>query len=471
MTASRTTNHAELWQRSALELAAGIRARTFSAREVVGAHLARIAQTNAINAVTVVLSEDALAAADRADTALARNEPIGPLHGVPYTVKENIDLVGSASSQGVPALERAMPAIDAPHIAHLRAAGAIAIGRTNLPEFGLRWHTDNALRGATRNPWNDRVTTGGSSGGDAAALATGMTPLGCGNDYGGSLRVPSAFCGTTALRPTHGRVPFASALDGPPPSITLQLFAVQGPMARRVADLDVTLSIMSGASSRDAWWTPAQIQTSPLRRVAVCREPGGRSVHPDVAAGIERAADALRDAGYVVADVDPPDLVATEEAWLTLVNTEIAVAMRPGMDPLMSNDSRRFLDLMLSWAPQADLATYMRLLAERSRHADAWRAFMANHPVVLGPVSNAPPFEVGADIRDVDSNRRIVHTMNLTTSVNMLGLPSVAVPVGVANGLPQGVQLIADRYHEGTALAAAAAIEARVGLLTPIDPR
>jgi amidase len=255
-------------------------------------------------------------------------------------------------------------------------------------------------------------------------------------------------------------------------------------MARRVADLEAALAIMSQGSPRDAWWTPAPLlPAANACRVAVCREPGGRRVHPDVAHAVERAASALRDAGYDVADIEPPDLARTEQLWLTLVHTDIAIAMRPGLDPLLSPDSRRFLDLLMSWTPAADLATYVALLAERSRIADAWRMFMAEpsaaarkrasegYPLVLGPVSTAPPFEVGADIRDADANQQIAHTMNLTVSVNLLGLPSVALPVGVANGLPVGVQLVADRYRETTALAAASAVEARVGTFTPIDPR
>ncbi len=198
----------ELWRWSAADLAQAIRTKQTSSREVVQAHLGRIAAVNdSIRAVTAVLDESALAAADAADRAVAAGEPLGPLHGVPITVKENIDLTGSANTEGAVALKDAVPPVDAPHVAQMKAAGAIPIGRTNLPDFGLRWHTDNELHGATRNPWNPARTPGGSSGGEAAALATGMTPLGMGNDYGGSLRWPSQCCGTAAIRPSLGRVP------------------------------------------------------------------------------------------------------------------------------------------------------------------------------------------------------------------------------------------------------------------------
>src|SRR4051794_18709614 len=236
----------ELWRASAHELAQAIRTRAVSSREVIAAHLARIAAVNpALNALTVVLAEEALAAADAADAALTAGQGLPPLHGVPFTVKENLDVAGSATTQGVVAFAGLVPEEDAPAIAGLRAAGAIPIGRTNMPDFGLRWHTDNALRGPTRNPWDAGRSPGGSSGGEAAALACGLTPLGIGTDYGGSVRVPAQWCGTVALRPTQGRVAQARALAPQDPSLTRQLFASPGPMARRIADLRLALAPMS----------------------------------------------------------------------------------------------------------------------------------------------------------------------------------------------------------------------------------
>ena len=186
----------EPWRMSSGDLARAIREKKLSSREVITPHLERIEAVNGeLNAITDVLADQALAAADEADRALAGGSDVGKLHGVPMTVKENIDLAGSPTTQGVPALAQATPPIDAPRIAQLRQEGAITIGRTNLPDFGLRWHTDSALRGPTLNPWDRARTPGGSSGGDAVALATGMTPLGNGNDYGGSLRWPAQCCG------------------------------------------------------------------------------------------------------------------------------------------------------------------------------------------------------------------------------------------------------------------------------------
>src|SRR5210317_1359149 len=178
----------ELFKLSATELATLISSGDVSSREVVDAHLDRIEQVNGhVNAITVVLSDSARQAADAAD-AMPRDQRVGPFHGVPFTIKENIDCVGSATTQGIPLMAEAMPTRDAPVVARMKAAGAIALGRTNMPEMGLRLSTDNPLRGRTLNPWNAELTAGGSSGGDGVALATGMTPLGLGNDIGGSLR-------------------------------------------------------------------------------------------------------------------------------------------------------------------------------------------------------------------------------------------------------------------------------------------
>ena len=235
----------KLYERTALELAALIRSKEVSSREVVQAHLDRISAVNGhVNAVTVVLAESALKAADAADA----REAAGPLHGVPFTIKENIDCVGSATTNGVPALADAHPTMDAPVVARMKAAGAIPIGRTNLPEMGLRLSTDNPLRGRTLNPWHTELTAGGSSGGEAAALATGMTPFGLGNDIGGSLRNPAYCCGITSLKPTQGRIPHAGSMEPLDAGIAVQAMLVEGPMTRSVADLRMGLSILAATS-------------------------------------------------------------------------------------------------------------------------------------------------------------------------------------------------------------------------------
>ena len=463
----------ELWRWGAADLAAAAAKGEVSSREVVQAHLDRIGEVNPrLNAVTVVLADTALAAADEVDRRQAEGAPLGPLHGVPFTVKENIELVGSATTEGVAALADAVPGLDAPHVARMKAAGGIPLGRTNLPDFGLRWHTANGLRGATVNPWDPAKTPGGSSGGEAAALATGMTPLGLGNDLGGSLRVPSQCCGTAALKPSFGRVPYARSLEPRDPGLAIQLMAVQGPMARHVRDLRLAFAAMAGSDPRDPVSVPAPLEGPPAPapvRVAVVVDPGGGGVDPGVAEAVRSAADALADAGYAVEEAEPPRLADAAASWATLLSTEIVV-IRPLLDPLVSDEAHRFLDLFLEVAPPTDLAGLVDGYTARHGLAREWSEFQAAHPLVLGPVMSTPPFEVGYDVSGPDAVRELVHRMRLVVAVNNLGLPAAAVPTGMASGLPQGVQVIGARYREDLCLDAAEAIERRLGVLAPIDP-
>ncbi len=465
----------------AVEIARRVRERRLSAREAVDAHLARIAEVDpAVHAVTCVLQDEARAAADALDRALARGArrrhgaaapgAVGPLAGVPITVKENIDLLGSATTHGIRALRDAKPASDAPHVALLRAAGAIPIARTNLPDFGMRWHTDSDLHGPTRNPWDPARSPGGSSGGEAAALATGMTPLGLGNDYGGSVRVPSAFCGTCAIRPTLGRIPQHASLAPVEPGPTAQLMSVQGPMARRVEDLRLALAIMSARSARDPWWTPAPLEPDPAGvplRVAVSEDPAGLGTHAHVRAGVRKAADALSDAGYAVESIDPPELARAAELWTELICADVRTGLAM-MEGVMSVGGARFLRGLVEATKELDLPGYIAAFGERNRIARLWSQFLERYPLVLGPVCTEPPLPAGSDLEDP---ARMPRVMRLTVCVNLLGLPAVALPVGVADGLPMGVQLIGERYRELTCLDAAARVESALGRLTPIDPR
>lgn len=460
---------------SASDIAAAIRTKKISSREVIAAHLERIQALNEeVRAVTRVLSQEALAAADEADRVLARGGEAGPLHGVPMTVKENIDVVGSATTQGVKALAEAVPSLDHPRIAQLKKAGAIPLARTNLPDWGLRWHTESDLHGATRNPWDRARTPGGSSGGDAAALATGMTPLGNGNDYGGSLRWPAQCCGIASIKPSRGRVPHASALQPGDPPLTIQMFAVEGPMARRVSDLRLALASMIAADARDPWWTPAPFRGARIPtpvRVAVTANPGGGTVHPDVHDGVKKAALALERAGYAVEEVDPPAVEEAAMLWLSLVGAEIRTALWPAITGMVSSGAREFMDEFLTRVPVIDLNDYIQGFAARNGIARRWSQFFERYPLVLGPVSTEPPFRVGLDLEGPDASWSIFLSMRLVVSVNLLGLPAAAVPVGVAAGLPQGVQIVGSMYREDLCLDAAEAVENELGTLTPIDPK
>jgi amidase len=457
----------ELWRLGVTDLVSLVSNREVASREVLESFIARIQAINpTVNAVTVTLAESALAAAREADETLARGEANGPLHGIPVTVKENVDVAGSATTQGVVGLQHNVPDIDAPHIAQLRRAGAIPLARTNLSDFALRWHTANELHGATRNPWDETRTPGGSSGGDAVALATGMSCLGIGNDIGGSLRIPAQFCGIASIRPTLGRVPMASVLEPKNRPMSPQLMSVQGPMARRVRDLRLALRSMSGPDPRDPWWTPAPFEGPVLpRRVGVWI--GGDDVHVDD--GVRSAAEALADAGYDVEVCEPPRWREAAELWLALVACDNRLVVEAVLD-LFGRQGRAWVDLLFGTTTDLDKAGYIRGWIDRQDIARDWSLSQAQRPLVLAPVSTRRPFPIGRDIDGNEGRTEVVTSMRPAVVANLLGLPAAAVPVGTADGLPRGVQIIGPRYREDACLDAAQAIEDRIGIVTPIDP-
>jgi len=465
-----------LWHWSATSLAKAIREKRVSSEDAVEAHLRRIDAVNdCVNAVTVVLEEDALKAAREADKKTAAGEDMGPLHGVPITIKENMDLVGSATTHGILSLKDSLPESDAPVIAHLKQAGAVPIGRTNQPDFGLRYHTDNDLRGATRNPWDPSRTPGGSSGGEAAAIASGMSPLGIGGDMGGSLRYPSQCCGITALKPGLGRVSrVLTTIFSGPPLLYEQIASVIGPMARHVKDLRLALDVMSRRDPGDPWWTPAPRLGADMPRpirVALTIDPAGEGAAPAVAAAAKRAAEILAGAGFAVEEVDPPMIHEAGQALERITDAEISSYLAT-MLPTMSKDGQTVLKgIMAVGDTTPGLSAYMEAIGQRHRIGEEWSLFMERYPLVLGPVSTFEPFEVGYDLSGLEPLKRFIRSIRLTETCNLLGLPSVAVPVQVSGGLPQGVQLIGPRFHEDLCLDAAELIEREQGVFTPIEPR
>jgi amidase len=465
----------ELWRWDAGALAAAIRTGRLSSREATRAVLGRLQAVNPkLNAVTVVLADAALAAADRADAAVRRGEPLGPLHGVPVTIKENVDQQGEATTNGVVAFKDLVAATDSPPVANWRRAGAIIVGRTNTPAFSLRWHTDNDLRGRTFNPWARERTPGGSSGGAAAAVASGIGPLGHGNDLGGSVRYPAYCCGIAGIRPTLGRVPAYNQTTPEERPLGVQIMSVQGPLARRVADVRLGLEAMAARDMRDPWWVAAPLAGPPAPRpikVALSVDPGGIGVHADVAAAVRRAGAALAEAGYAVEEVEPPDVPGVARCWMAIVMNETRHVTQPMLRQHGDAGLNRSLDFFLAATPDVDLAGYMKALAQRSRHVRDWLLFLERYPLVVGPVSTEPPFEVGFDTTTAARAGEVFTAQRLLVAVNLLGLPAVAVPAGRGGGgLPLGVQVIGSRYREDLCLDAAEVIEARHGLATPIDP-
>ena len=465
----------QLWRWDAADLAQAIRTRAISARDAVSAALDRLAAVNPrINAIVETLGDEALAAATDADEQVRRGEPLGPLHGVPVTVKVNTDQRGHATTNGIVAFRDVIAPDDAPVAANLKKAGAIIIGRTNTPAFSWRWFTDNDLHGATLNPWNSAITPGGSSGGAAAALAAGIGAVAHGNDIGGSIRYPAYACGLAGIRPSFGRVPSFNPSAAEERPLSAQMMSVQGPLARRVRDLRLGLAAMAQFDPRDPWWVPAPLQGLPVARpirVAVSADPGGLGVAPAVAAAIRQAAGWLAEAGYVVEEKEPPDFMAAVDAWRTILGTETRIGMLPMIEKYGDKAVRHMARYFDKLTPSLDLPSFAKALASRSTLLRAWMLFFEEYPLVLVPVSCEPPFPAGHDQGDDDTLDRLVTAQRAQFPPACLGLPGISVPTGIAAGLPMGVQLIAGRFREDLLLDAAEIIEARAPMPTPLDPR
>ena len=428
-----------------------------------------------LNAVTVDLSEQALADAKAADLALARGDPIGPLHGVPVTTKENVDQEGCATVNGVAAYRDLVARNDSPVVANLRDAGAIVIGRTNTPAMSFRLDTVNEFRGRTHSPWSREHTPGGSSGGASSSVAAGIAPIGQGNDIAGSVRYPAFCTGLVGLRPSLGRVPAYNGTAARESTISSQLMSVQGPLARSVRDVRLALQAMARHDPRDPWWTPAPlIGPDAPRRVAIVdagEDLGGVAPSAAVQEALRSAAAALADAGYEVVREKTPGFARAFELWFEMLIPEFRMFMHADFERDGDEGIRVAMRYMLDNVPKKDEASHLRALSERTRVIRDWSLFFARTPLALTVVCTEPPYAHGFDLESAARTMRVWRESATLMAVPVLGLPAVAVPTGLAGGLPVGVQIVGPRFREDLVLAAAEAIEARTSRLTPIDPR
>jgi len=439
----------DLWALTATEMAALIRQRDVSAREITESTLARIDHANpGCNAIVARCDDEALASADAIDRALSLGLDPGPMAGVPVTTKVNTDQKGFATTNGLRIQRDLIAAEDSPVVSNLRKAGAVIVGRTNTPAFSLRWFTRNALHGHTTNPRAPGITPGGSSGGASAAVAAGMGPVAHGTDIAGSIRYPAYACGIHGLRPSLGRVPAFNA-SGPDRHIGAQLMAVSGPLARSIADLRLSLTAMAQPDLRDPWFVDAPMHGPDLpRHAALCLAPDGMDVVAPVKDALRAAATRLSLAGWEVVECDTPALREAMELqmimWLSEMRRGAGQAVRDEADP----DAERIYEYLQTITPDADLNMLMDTLQSRSRLMRTWRDFLSRYPVMLCPVSGELPF---ADLRDVASQadfEAIIAAQMPQIGLPFLGLPGLTVTNGAAMGLPVGVQLVANQFRE-----------------------
>ncbi|KAA5838444.1 indole acetimide hydrolase [Saccharopolyspora hirsuta] len=467
------TSASEVTSWSATRIAAAVTSGRTSAVEVLEAHLDRIDRYNpGLAAVTSRRDDDARRDAAAIDEAVARGERVGPLAGVPITVKETTDVRGLATTHGLRAFADRIAAADAPPVEALRRAGAVIVGHTNMPTLTLTgMHPRSELFGDTVSPWDPDVTPGGSSGGDAVAVATGMAAIGLGNDSGGSTRLPAQLCGVAGLKPTPGRFPADHRIGPADPAPASALFPVDGPLARCVADLRTAFEVLAVADPRDPRAVPAPTSGPQLpRAVGVVRDPGGHGVDPAIANAVDAAADALADAGYEVGEVDVPMLDDALAVYTGMVLTEFA-GNWPAISALVGPEASRYINFDLDEHPPLDLEQYLERAARllTVRRACAQRAAVT--PLLLGPVSTRARFAPGQESSSAEEKRRYGRSMALSVWTTAVGAPAVAVPTGLVDGTPVGVQVIGPMFREDAVLDAAQAVENACGTLTPVEPR
>lgn len=448
----------------AVEMAAQIRAGHLSAREAVAAHLARIEAVNPrVNAIVTLHAEEALAAAAAADEAQARNAPLGPLHGLPVAHKDLVPTAGMRTTYGSRIHERNVPAASALMVERQRQAGAISLGKTNTPEFGAGSQTFNALFGATRNPYALDKTCGGSSGGSAVALATGMVPLADGTDMGGSLRCPANYCNVVGLRPSVGRVPNVPTING------WDSMSVSGPMARTVADLALYLSVMAGPDARD----PLSIAEDGARfagplergwkgaRVAWCPDLGGLPLDRQVSQAMEAQRSVFEQLGATVEEACP-DFRDAHEVFMALraysfeLNLGALMDHHPGVmkDTIVWNieEGRRLTAPQLARAEKLRTALFLRM-----------HRFMQDYDFIVCAVNQAPPFDISQPyVTEIDGVKmeNYIDWMRSCYYITVTTHPAISVPCGfTAEGLPVGLQIVGRHRGELELLQIAHAFE------------
>jgi aspartyl-tRNA(Asn)/glutamyl-tRNA(Gln) amidotransferase subunit A len=453
----------ELIYNDATAMAELVRTRAVSSVELVRAHLARIEATNpAVNAI-VTIADGVLDAAQAADTALAESKDVGPLHGVPFTVKDSIDTAGVLTQRGSPIFEGRMPTADATSVARMKDAGAILLAKTNLPEFSYSTESDNLLTGRTNNPWNLERTSGGSSGGESAAIAAGMSPFGLGTDLAISVRGPAAQTGIVALKPTHGRIP----MTGVWPRVPRRDWHV-GPMARTVRDIALTYSLLAGPDGADGFSvTPKEFDsgagTSPSRplRVGWLVDSGLGPVDPEVAATVRGAARALASTGAHVEEVTIPAL--QRDNPLALFNLQHVMELKPAMAAATRGHEGDMFTMSKSMLNTPDTSVEDYIAAERGfeRIRDGYAEYFTRYDALLLPVLPIPAHRHGLTEFVIDGETvDATHIQTFTVQFNITGLPALSMRFGTSSdGLPIGVQIAGNWHAESTVLHVASVLE------------
>jgi Asp-tRNA(Asn)/Glu-tRNA(Gln) amidotransferase A subunit family amidase len=450
-----------------------LRAKQISPLELLESELSRIAALQAsLNAFVHLDADRARLAAESASKQITQSNSLGPLHGIPLTVKSCIEVADWPVPAGSLLRSKEIPSRSAPIVERLRRAGAILLGSTNTPEFLMAYETDNRVSGRTSNPWNPAYSSGGSSGGEAAAIAAGCSFGGIGSDGGGSIRIPAHFCGICGLKPTPGRVPATGHI--PPGNSSFGWIGVVGPMARTAADLRILFNVLAGTDSGDPFSVPAPIQETPFTRlrnlrIGVLDSSTVGPATPESFAAVDRAAHLLEQAGFRVEPFQLHSLDRALDLWWYFFGTVIAQLFESQVAGKESQLSPIFLDYLQ--AAREETPVTMLDFVAKSAARDFERARILNAmedvPILLSPVSSAPAFPHGqgnwrprpgqSPIEEMSGYRE---TMRHAQWLNLAGLPGLSVPISISSqGLPIGVQLVGRPLEEELLLAIAESLE------------
>jgi len=472
-----------------VQLAAAIRSRKISVTEVMEAHLDRVARRNGTIGAIIHPASDVLQQAAAADRALARGDRVGPLHGVPFTVKDTLAVAGYPATAGSAALAGYLPKQTAPVVRRILDAGAILLGKANCSEFAVDTHAGNLLFGDTRNPLDEDRTPGGSSGGDAAAVASGMAAFGLGTDFGGSVRWPAHCTGVASFRPTIGRLPGTGILPydttqavGPPNSSSvLHRYMTAGPIAWTVADLELLTSIMAGPDGQDQQVSPTPIppadSVDPTSlRVAWCEGEGTVPVRADVRGVIAAAAEQLRSAVGAVRHHRPPRLEEAADLFVQLRDLEglpeVSQIIRRS-SAAVSEGITAYLGATAAGLAALSAVDYAATVLELTTRRDAVRAavltFMEEWPVLLLPVASVTAPIIGTTSALINGQQVPWSSLgSCCRAISILALPAAVVPFGTGDdGMPVGVQVVGRPFHDHEVLAVAQQLEVRRDQLPP----
>jgi Asp-tRNA(Asn)/Glu-tRNA(Gln) amidotransferase A subunit family amidase len=459
---------------SIAEIVESVRTKQLSPVDIVAAHLDRIeALQPKLNAFVHVDVEAARAQARRAEDAVRQGRVLGPLLGVPVTVKSCIDVAGWNCPAGSLLFKDYLAQTDAALVARLKAAGAIPLGNTNTPEFLMAYETDNLVSGKTSNPWDLSRSAGGSSGGEAAAIASGCSVGGVGSDGGGSVRVPAHFCGISGLKPTPGRIPATGHF--PKGTGAFSWIGVVGPMARTIADLRALFEVVAGPDPGDALSAPVPLRAigdAELKRlrIGILESDALGKVGEEIGAALQKAANGLAAQGFAVEPVRLEGLEQAIELWWFFFGPAISHLFQPSVAGHEQQLSRIFRDYLQFADDPVTLDALLSACAERDRLRAKILQQMRDVPILLSPVSTTTAFRHGEGTWQPGARQCYRDTMRFSQWLNLTGFPGVSVPVTVsAEGLPIGVQVIGRPHEEELVLAVAERIENGRGPWRPPD--